>query len=130
MNPIRMAAVGTVTLALILYSIGTLRTHQSRKATGAARGFLSAGLFFDILATGLMIVASGSLEATLHGWLGYSALTFMLVDVALLWRHWKVSGMAELPSGLHLYSRLAYAYWVVAYFTGAALVMAAKRAGQ
>lgn len=128
MNPIRMAAVGTVTLALLFYSIGTLQAQRSRRATLGARGFLTAGLTFDVIATALMVVATGSFSATLHGWLGYSALALMLVDVILLWRHAGASPAAELPRGLHLYSRWAYAYWVVAYFTGAALVMAAKHA--
>jgi hypothetical protein len=129
MNPIRMAAVGTVTLALALYTIGTLREHSLRRATAAVRGFLTAGLFFDVVATALMIVASGGFEVTMHGWLGYSALLMMLVDVSLLWRHWSRFQLAPLPDGLHLYAKLAYAYWVIAYFTGAAMVMAARKAG-
>lgn len=128
MNPIRMAAVGTVTVALVLYSIGTLKAQRSRRSTLGARGFLTTGLLFDVIATALMIVASGSLSPTVHGVLGYSALAFMLVDVVLLWRHAGRSPANELPRGLHLYSRWAYAYWVVAYFTGAALVMAERRA--
>lgn len=125
MNPIRMAAVGTVTLALLFYSLGTLQAQRTRRATGAARGFLTAGLAFDVIATALMVVATGSLSPTVHGVLGYSALLLMLVDVVLLWR---TGPGRELPRGLHLYSRWAYVYWVVAYFTGAALVMAAKHA--
>jgi hypothetical protein len=77
-----------------------------------------------------MIVATGSIAPTLHGWLGYSALTLMALDVALLWRHWRASGDAPVPRGRHLYARLAYAYWVIAYFAGAALVMAQRHAGR
>ncbi|MFN8586224.1 MAG: hypothetical protein U0704_00345 [Candidatus Eisenbacteria bacterium] len=129
MNPIRMAAVGTVTLALLFYSLGTWQAQRTRRAGPGARGFLTAGLTLDVVATALMIVATGSFSATLHGWLGYSALVLMLVDVVLLWRHAARAPGSEMPNGLHLYSRWAYAYWVVAYFTGAALVMAAKHAG-
>lgn len=128
MNPIRMAAVGTVTLALLFYSLGTWRTQRERRATLAARGLLTVGLTFDVVATALMIVASGNLSPTLHGVLGYSALALMLVDVVLLWRQAGATPGAELPRGLHLYSRWAYVYWVVAYFTGAALVMAERHA--
>ena len=128
MNPIRMAAVSTVTIALILYSIGTLKEQRVRRATGGVRGFLTAGLTFDVIATALMIVATGSVSPTLHGWLGYSALALMAIDVTMVWRHWRAGGDAPIPAGQHLYARLAYLYWVVAYFAGAALVMAAKHA--
>jgi len=127
MNPIRMAAVATVTLALILYTVGALAEQRSRRAGGAARRFLTLGLTFDVIATALMVAATGSFSPTLHGWLGYSALTLMLVDVVLIWRHWRSRASAAIPWGLHLYTRIAYAYWVIAYFTGAALVMAGRR---
>jgi hypothetical protein len=123
-----MAAVSTVTIALILYTIGTLKEQRSRRASAAVRGFLSAGLAFDVIATALMIVATGSVAPTVHGWLGYSALALMAVDVTLMWRHAKANGDAPIPAGQHLYARIAYLYWIVAYFAGAALVMAAKHA--
>ena len=127
MNPIRMAAVLTVTLALVLYTVGILKEQRGHKVTAGVRGFLTFGLVFDFTATMLMVAATGSFAATLHGVLGWSALALMLVDVVLLWRHARAHGLAEVPRGLHLYSRIAYLYWVAAYFTGAALVMAAKR---
>jgi len=127
-NPIRMAAVTTVTVALVLYAIGTVNEQRTRRATAAVRGFLTAGLAFDVLATALMIVATGSIAPTLHGWLGYSALALMAVDVWLAWSHWRRAGDAAIGAGQHLYARLAYAYWVVAYFAGAALVMAQRHA--
>lgn len=128
MNPIRMAAVSTVTLALVLYTAGTLNEQRSRRSTAGARGFLSAGLACDVVATVLMILATGSLAPTLHGWLGYSALALMAIDVALLWGHWRANGDAPLPRARHVFARLAYAYWVVAYLAGAALVMAERHA--
>ena len=128
MNPIRMAAVATVTVALVLYTIGTLREQHTRAATAGARGFLTAGLAFDVLATALMLRATGRFAPTLHGWLGYSALAAMAVDVALLWRHWRRHGGSPLGAAQHRYARLAYGYWVLAYLAGAALVMATRHA--
>lgn len=128
MNPIRMAAVSTVTIALVLYSIGTFKEQRGHRATAGVRGFLTAGLTFDVIATILMIIATGSVAPTLHGWLGYSALALMAVDVVLMWRHWAANADAPVPAGRHLYARIAYAYWLVAYFAGAALVMAQKHA--
>ena len=123
MNPIRMWAVSTVTVALILYSIGTLKALRAHRSTGGVRRFLSAGLTFDVIATALMIVATGAIAPTLHGWLGYSALVFMAADVWLMWRHSSRRRDEPLPAGLRLYARLAYSYWVLAYVAGAALVM-------
>jgi hypothetical protein len=123
-----MAAVLTVTLALALYTVGTVKQQRSRRSTLAVRGWLTTGVAFDVTATALMIVASKSLSPTLHGVLGYSALALMLTDTIQMWRHARARGDAEVSKGLHLYSRFAYGYWVVAYFTGAALVMAEKAA--
>lgn len=128
MDPVRMAAVGTVTTALALYTVGALHEQRTHVVDGRVRGFLSTGVFFDVTATVLMIVASGTAGITVHGVLGYSALALMLTDTVLLWRHFRAHGLAPVPRGLHLYSRVAYLYWVVAYFTGAALVMMEKSA--
>ncbi len=128
MDPIRMSAVLTVTLALALYTVGTVKQQRSRRSTPAVRGWLTTGVVFDVTATALMIVASKSLTPTLHGVLGYSALAFMLTDTILMWRHARTRGEAPVSGGLHVWSRVAYGYWVVAYFTGAAMVMAEKAA--
>jgi len=128
MDPVRMAAVLTVTIALTLYTVGTVKQQRSRRSTPGVRGWLTTGVAFDVTATALMIVASKSLTPTLHGLLGYSALAFMLTDTILMWRHARAQGQAEVSKGLHVYSRVAYGYWVVAYFTGAAMVMAEKSA--
>jgi len=127
-DPIRMTAVLTVTLALTLYTIGTLKQQRSRRSTAAVRGWLTVGVVFDVTATALMIVASKSLTPTVHGLLGYSALALMVTDTVLLWQHARARGEAEVSKGLHLFSRAAYGYWVIAYVTGAVLVMAERAA--
>jgi len=127
-DPVRMAAVLTVTLALVLYAIGTVKQQRSHRSTPGVRGWLTTGVVFDITATALMIVASKSLTPTLHGVLGYSALALMVTDTSLLWRHARAHGQAEVSKRLHVFSRVAYGYWLIAYFTGAALVMAEKAA--
>jgi len=129
-NPLRAAAVSTVTLALVLYSLGTFAERRRSRADGVVLGLLTAGVSFDTLATALMIAATGSLAPSLHGVLGYSALALMLVHVIALWRHRARAGSAELSPRLRGYGLIAYAYWVIAYFAGAALVMAAHRAAR
>lgn len=128
MTPLRMASVTTVTVALALYTIGTVKEQRARRATSGARGFLAAGVCMDVIATTLMILATERKGVTLHGVLGYSALAAMAVDTWLLWRHQRRHGTDLVPPGLHLYSRIAYLYWVAAFITGGALVMLGQRA--
>lgn len=129
MIPLRLAAVICVTTALMLYTTGSLKQQRARRAPRGALGFLTAGVVFDVMATTLMVLATRRAELTLHGALGYTALAAMLADTVLLWRHRARDGEAEVSRPLHLYSRAAFAYWVIAYFTGAALVMGARGAG-
>jgi hypothetical protein len=129
MTPLRLAAVSTVTTALVLYTIGALKELRARRATGGVCGTFTAGVAFDVTATVLMILATQRGGLTVHGVLGYSALAGMTTDTILMWRHRLRAGRVPLGKGLHLYSRIAYVYWVVAYFTGAALVMMSRRAG-
>ncbi len=129
MTPLRLAAVSTVTTALVLYTIGAIKELRARRATRGVCGVFSVGVAFDVTATTLMILATRSGGLTLHGLLGYSALAGMATDTLLMWRHRSRSGDGPIGRRLHLYSRLAYVYWVVAYFTGAALVMMSRRAG-
>lgn len=128
MTPLRMASVTTVTVALVLYTIGTLKEQRARRATAGARAFLAAGVCMDVIATALMILATERRGITLHGVLGYSALAAMAIDTWLLWRHQRRRGEEIVPRGLHLYSRAAYVYWVAAFLTGGALVMMNQRA--
>ena len=123
MNPTLIRAVIVVTFALAFYSIGVI-TEQRRKALSPfSLGFITAGLVFDISSTALMIAGSGNIPITLHGFIGYSALTVMLIDTILLWRHWRRARASPLPRGLNLYTRLAYGWWVIAYIAGAAIAM-------
>ena len=129
MTPLRLAAVTTVTTALVLYTIGAWQELRARRATLGVCGTFAAGVAFDVAATVLMILATQRGGLTVHGLLGYSALAGMSTDTFLVWRHRLRAGTAPLGRRLHVYSCIAYVYWVVAYFTGAALVMMSRRAG-
>ena len=50
----------------------------------------------------------------------------MTIETILAWRHRTNKGDAEVSRGLHLYARLAYIWWVLAYITGAILVMSRR----
>lgn len=113
-----------VTLALISYSVAVFSERRKRHITKKILSYLTIGLILDITATACMIIGSTNSPFTLHGSLGYSALTLMLIDTILIWRFYKAYGFNfEVPKGLHNYTIISYSWWVIAYITGSLLVM-------
>lgn len=127
MTPVLRIGVSIVLVALVCYTAGVVAVQRNRAVSRRALGFLMAGVVFDITATIFMIIGSGQL-VTLHGAIGYSALAAMLADTWFAYRHRGRIPDAATPRWLHLYTRLAYAWWVVAFITGG-LLAAMNRAG-
>jgi hypothetical protein len=74
-----------------------------------------------------MIIGSSKGMITPHGLIGYSSLLGMLTDTILLWRYNISKGPdVQLTRSLHLWSRIAYTWWVIAYITGGLLVAVSK----
>ena len=117
MNPTIVKAVIVVTCALIAYSIGAITEQRKKSITRFVLAFLTLGVALDITSTVLMIMGSSGI--TYHGFIGWSALAVMLVDAVLIWRYWLKNKSAAVSRGLNLYTRYAYAWWVVAYIAGA-----------
>jgi len=114
---------GIVTLALILYTIAFTKERKTRLTTHGVLLFYSLGVTFDITATIFMILGSSKGLVTLHGCIGYSSLLGMIIDTSLLWRFRLVEGNRKNVSrGLHIYSGIAYTWWILAYITGGLLV--------
>jgi hypothetical protein len=126
MSPILIAGTIIVNLALISYSIAIVTEQVTHRVTGRVRLFLALGVVLDITATVCMIAGSTHSPFTLHGILGYSSLSAMSLDALLAWRHWGRRGEEVVSKALHLYSRLAFAWWVAAFVTGATLVLLAQ----
>jgi len=123
MNLLLKTGTRVVVLALISYSIAILNEQRKHSISPSVLIFLSIGIFFDLSATIFMILGSPNSPFTLHGFLGYSALAAMLVDTFLIWKTRLSSGKnATVSRHLHLYSRFAYLWWVVAFITGGLLV--------
>jgi hypothetical protein len=123
MNPILLAGSLIVTLALISYSIAIISEQRTGLISRRVILFLTAGLVLDITATIFMIAGSPNSPFTFHGFVGYSALTVMVIETLLIWKHYRRSGLnSRVPGRVHLYSRFAYIWWVLAYITGALLV--------
>ena len=123
MSPILITGTIIVNLALAFYTVGIVIEQRTRRVSRTVVTFLTAGVVFDLVATGCMIAGSSRGPFTAHGLLGFSSLAAMLAETALAWRHRLRQGDAEVPSWLHRYSRIAYGWWIAAYITGAILVM-------
>lgn len=119
-----MIGATIVTLALISYSIGVLTEQKKHKVIKTVLAFVTIGIVLDVTATICMIIGSTNSPFTFHGFLGYSALLVMLIDVILIWSFYKKNGSdLEVPKKLHRYTLYAYLWWVIAYITGSMLVM-------
>lgn len=112
-----------VVFALVSYAIAIITEQRKSIITKQVLIFLTLGVILDITATTFMILGSTNSPFTLHGFIGYSALVAMLTDCILIWRKARRVGIdAKVPRKLHLFSRYAFAWWVIAFITGGLLV--------
>ena len=124
MNTLSIIGAIIVTLALISYSIGIITEQLKKQLIPRVLIFLTAGVILDITATAFMILGSRNSPFTIHGIIGYSALLVMVIELIRIWRLYSNAGInVPVPSGLHQYSRYAYAWWVIAYITGSLIAM-------
>ncbi len=124
MNTLSIIGASIVTLALICYSIGIISEQVKKKIIPRVLIFITLGVALDITATAFMILGSKNSPFTAHGFIGYSALFIMLIELARIWRTYNKLGMGtDVPKGVHLFSRYAYIWWVVAYITGSLIAM-------
>lgn len=124
MNFISLIGAFIITLSLLSYGIGSITLQRFKLVSRSVVAFISLGVFFDIIATVLMISGSQNSNFTLHGIVGFSALTVMFVDAVYVWRViLKYGRDHKANKNLLLYSKYAYGWWVVAYFTGSLLVI-------
>ena len=113
-----------VVFALIAYSVAIITEQKIHRISNKVLSFLTLGIILDVTATTFMIIGSENSAFTLHGIIGYSSLTAMLIDTVLIWKHRLKSGaLVDVSRNLHLYSRYAYIWWIVAFITGGLLVL-------
>jgi hypothetical protein len=119
-----------VTMALLSYTIGYLKEKKRQLVTSRVLLFYTIGITLDITATIFMIIGSSKGMLTVHGFIGYSSLLGMITDTFILWRHYLNEGNEKTVSrSLHIYSRIAYTWWVIAFITGGLLVALSKMNG-
>lgn len=127
MKTILIFGSAIVTLALISYTIAIITEQRKHVISNFILRFLTLGVILDIIATSCMIIGSTNSPFTIHGILGYTALSAMVIDAILLWRFRFLKGLGTtVPRPLHLYSRFAYSWWVIAYITGGLIVIVNK----
>ena len=85
MDPLLQMGTRIVIVALLAYLIAGYRLIKQKTAANNVLYIQSAGLFFDILATVLMILGSTNTPFSIHGFLGYSALVGMVIETTKLW---------------------------------------------
>ena len=123
MNIFSRIGVSIVILALASYSVAVLAEQRTRRVSRRVLRFLTVGIILDVTATTFMIIGSSRGALTLHGLLGYSSLSGMLLDAWLIWRFsLRLSADTPVPASLHLYTRFAYLWWIAAFVTGGLLV--------
>lgn len=123
MKPVLIAGITLVNIALASYTTAIVTQNRKMRMSRNVLTFLSIGVFFDITATICMIIGSGHF-LTVHGVIGYSSLIGMLTDTILSYRLVSKSGVgASVPVRFNRISTSTYIYWVLAYITGAVLVM-------
>jgi hypothetical protein len=124
MKPVLLAGITIVNLALICYATGIIIESRKKSITRNVLIFLTIGIVFDLTATVCMIISSGKV-ISLHGIIGYTSLIGMLTDTILSYIHVNKNGLNTLLSKKFIrWSQIAFGYWVVAYITGAILIMA------
>ncbi len=124
MNTYLQIGTSVVVFALLSYAIGVITEQRTSIISRKVITFLTLGVCLDITATIFMIAGSDKGGFTLHGFIGYSSLLGMLLDAVLMWVRVIKNGLNnKVPKSLHLYSRYAFIWWVLAFITGGLLVL-------
>ncbi len=124
MNVLSIVGAFIITFALLSYGIGSISIMRFKLMTPGVLFFLTLGLILDIAAVSFMIAGSDNSPFNIHGILGYSAVLLMLINVILVWKEYLGKGKnARISKFLVKYTRYAYFWWLIVYFTGSLLVI-------
>lgn len=119
MNKLIITGSVVVTIALMFYTWALITEVRGKVLSLKLLWLFSLGLLFDVTATCLMILGSSNSPFTVHGFIGYSALTAMIIEVILLWRLKAAKGNSiTIPASIHFYTKIAYTWWVLAFISG------------
>jgi uncharacterized repeat protein (TIGR03987 family) len=124
MTSIAMLSMILITLALVFYSIGVWSERIAGRLKGWHLIFFWGGLTFDTIGTGMMMDMAGGITLDIHGVTGVLAILLMVVHAA-----WATAVLLRKDEraivNFHRFSVLVWAIWLVPYFTGFFVSMAA-----
>jgi hypothetical protein len=124
MNFLAVVGAFIITLSLLSYGIGIIAVVRFKIVTPGILVFLTLGVILDFIAVIMMIINSEKSMFSLHGLLGYSAMLTMIINVILVWRCYLKNGFDSIISNpVIVYSKIAYAWWLITYITGSILVI-------
>lgn len=124
MNPLAIVGAFIITLSLLSYGIGCIAVMRFKIITPGVLIFLTLGVLLDIVAVTFMIIGSSKGAFTPHGILGYSAMLTMIINLILIWRsYFRIGFDSIISNSVIVYSKYAYAWWLIAYITGSLLVI-------
>lgn len=124
MNPLAIIGAFIITLSFLAYGIGSVSLVRFRIIGRIVLLFLTMGVILDLVAILLMILGSKGSPFTLHGFLGAVAFFVMLADTIWCWKIYLTQGRDSKTRNPHVvYTKVAYLFWVVAYFTGSLIVI-------
>lgn len=117
-------AITTITIALVLYTIGVWAERLGQRLKGWHLAFFSGGLLFDSIGTERMSQIAGGFELSLHGFTGLAALILMFVHT--VWATITLLRGQELAlKDFHRFSLMVWVVWLIPYTLGALLASGA-----
>ncbi|QIA08408.1 hypothetical protein [Draconibacterium halophilum] len=124
MNPLAIIGAFVITLSFLAYGIASISLVRFRIIGRIVLLFLTMGVLLDLIAISLMILGSKGNPFTLHGFLGALAFFVMLIGAVWCWKIYFSFGRDCRAGKNHIiYTKAAYLFWVVAYFTGSLIVI-------
>lgn len=113
--PVMIGAL-LATTALVLYVVGISMSVITGKIKRRNVIMQTVAVVCDAIATiCMMIQAGGLIPADFHGWVGYTALVLMAVDLGFVVRH-REDGKATGP--MRVYASIVLVFWIVSYSLG------------
>lgn len=113
-----------IVLALVFYSIGVWAERIAGRLKPWHLVFFWLGLICDTAGTGIMMEMAGGLTADIHGVTGVAAILLMVIHA--VWATVVLVRKDErLILNFHKFSVVVWAIWLIPFFTGIFLPMAA-----
>jgi uncharacterized repeat protein (TIGR03987 family) len=107
-------AVITITIALILYTIGVWTERLDKRLKGWHLAFFYGGLLFDSIGTERMSQIVGGFEPSLHGFTRLAAL--LLIFVHAVWATIAlIRGREHELENFHRFSIIVWVIWLIPY---------------